>query len=344
MTRRIFHGPVNICGIGRHLADAERARGVESDFITFRVNPIADESHECLNLRQYGSVKKRLVRLRFFFRCLLRYDVFHFYYGETLLPWNLDLPVLRLCGKRVFMTYCGSDVRLASIEKVRNPYWEKLCILADAPANDRAKLRLMRWHRLWIPRVIAPRSLFATASKVFPRKAIVKDVWVHNTIDLESYVPQFRGRGDVPVIVHAPSSRAIKGTQFVEQAVDALEHEGVPFRYLRIENRSHADTLRLIREEADIVVDQMFAGDFGTLAVEGMALGKPVVGYLLDEVRREHFPDIPMVCADIETLKDRLASLIHDAEERERLGRAGRAFVERHLDRREVADRILELY
>ena len=344
MKLRIFHGPINICGIGRHLADAERERGARSDFITFRVNPIADESHRCLNLRQYGSVKKRLVLLGFFLQSLVKYDVFHFYYGVTLLPWGLDLPILRLFRKRIFMTYCGSDVRLASIEQERNPYWEKLCILADDPSNDRAKLRLMRWHRLWIPHVVAPRSLYATAQKVFPAHAIVKDVWNHNTIDLESYVPRYGGRGGRPVIVHAPSSRAIKGTEFVEKAIEELRREGLEFRYLRIENRSHADTLRLIRDDADIVVDQMFAGDFGTLAVEGMALGKPVVGHLLEVVKDEHYPDVPMVSATVETLKDHLAELLRDPEERVRLGRAGRAFVEKHFDRRKVSDRILELY
>ena len=40
-----------------------------------------------------------------------RADVFHFYFGLTLVPQSLQFPILRLFGKRSVMHYLGSDIR-----------------------------------------------------------------------------------------------------------------------------------------------------------------------------------------------------------------------------------------
>ena len=69
--------------------------------------------------------------------------------------------------------------------------------------------------------------------------------------------------------------------------------------FLLLEDRPHADVQRILRDEADIVLDQFLLGGFGSLAVEGMYYGKPVVGYLIESVRAEHYPDCPIVNATI---------------------------------------------
>ena len=84
------------------------------------------------------------------------------------------------------------------------------------------------------------------------------------------------------------------------------------------------------------------------LAIEAMALGKPVVTFLREEPRRrteEAFgTDVPIVRADKDDLVARLRPLAESAAERRRIGAASRAYVERVHDIERVADRLLALY
>jgi glycosyltransferase involved in cell wall biosynthesis len=339
----VFHGPANIAGIGRHLADWQRKQGHLSDFISFDDPPIVDPAHIDLKLRQYRILRWYLVQIALFLLCLVHYKYFHFYFGRSLLPFNLDLPILRLFGKKIVMTYCGSEARLIGVEAKRNPFWKLLTIGRDHPKYDWLKRWMMRWHRLWVHKVIAPRNLYASAIAVFPPERVVGDVWLHNTIEIDDWKPSYETRTP-PLVVHAPSEVGIKGTRYVEQAIHELESMGIPFRYRRLENLGHGEALRVLREEADIVVDQLLLGGFGTLAVGAMAFGKPVIGYLIDSVKSEHYPDCPIVSATIHDVKEKLRDLIARPEERVQLGRKGRAFVERHFDRERVNRAVWRLY
>ena len=124
---RIFHGPVNVGGIGSYLASYQREHGHDAQFIVWRKNKFL-LNHDVVVFD--GPSKVRLRDLITRVRCALvwswRFDVFNFYFGATLLPYSLDLPLLRLMGKRIVMTYCGSDVRLVRVERERNPFWQSI--------------------------------------------------------------------------------------------------------------------------------------------------------------------------------------------------------------------------
>jgi hypothetical protein len=85
---------------------------------------------------------------------------------------------------------------------------------------------------------------------------------------------------------------------------------------------------------ADLLVDQLRLGWYGTVAVEAMALGRPVLSYI-----REDEPDdnpfgaeLPIVRTTPATLVDDLHALSAARERLRDLGVAGRAFVEEHHD------------
>ena len=161
-------------------------------------------------------------------------------------------------------------------------------------------------------------------------------------IDLTAYTPVPPSDRARPLVVHAPSHRGKKGTEHVIAAC-----EGLPVELELVEGLHH-DEARRRYEAADIVVDQLNAGWYGLFAIEAMALGKPVVTFLHEEaVRRsaEAFGiEVPIVSATKETLRDVLARLAADPDERRRLGAAGRAYVERVHDIERIADRLLDLY
>ena len=341
---RIYYGPVNVVNGGRHLADVQRELGHFADFIVYWEGPIeaggADFNFRIKGERRFVQVWTRLC---FFLICLARYRVFHFYAGHSLLPWNLDLPVLRLFRKKLVMTYCGSDVRQTSVEASRNPYWKLIDDPQNKPERDAGKIRMMRWHRLWVHRVTGSRNLYAHIRKVFPERQVVSHLFANNLLDLGRF-PINEGTRDVPLIVHAPSQPRRKGTEYIEAVIDELTAEGYRFSYRRVEHLTQPEAFRVYTEEADIIIDQLLFGGVGSLCFEGMAAGKPVVGYLLEEVKGQFAPDIPLVNVTLDTLKERLIHLITHPDVRVELGRLGRAFAERHCDRQKTGRAMNELY
>ena len=143
-------------------------------------------------------------------------------------------------------------------------------------------------------------------------------------------------------MLHAPSSRARKGTEYVVAACKELDVE-----LEIVEGLDHREAFERYRR-ADVIVDQLNAGWYGIFAIEAMALGKPVVTFLHDEaVRRteEAFGvEVPIVGATKETLVDALRPLAASAEERQRVGRASRAYAEEVHDLERMTDRLLALY
>jgi glycosyltransferase involved in cell wall biosynthesis len=246
--------------------------------------------------------------------------------------------------KKIIMHYCGSDIRLVEVETKRNPYNYLIRFERDHPKHDRRKKRMMRWQRLWVHRVIAIRNRYADAATVFPEHKIIRDIWINNIVDLRTYQPHSFETKEVPLIVHAPTNEEIKGTVYIERAIRALKDEGYQFDYRRLVGLSHEEAMRIYRDEADIIVDAVIMGGFGSLAVEGMYFGKPVCGYLIESVRREMYPDCPIYLVTIDNLKERLGWLISHPEERMRLGKEGRAFVERHFDREKLNQRLWSIY
>ena len=196
----------------------------------------------------------------------------------------------------------------------------------------------------------------APAELAFGRKADAQIVGSHDAIrwvpeaevippgiEVTAIEPAFPATDRMrPTILHAPSSRRRKGTEDVLAACEGLEADLV-----LVEGLHHEEAFQRYRE-ADIVVDQLNAGWYGLLAIECMALGKPVVTFLHQEAversEKAFGTQVPIVSASRENLRQRLEPLVADAAERRRIGEASRAFVEQVHDLERVTDRLLALY
>jgi glycosyltransferase involved in cell wall biosynthesis len=304
---RVTHCPVNTAGIPWTNVQALRRRGVDARLVVFqryRLHPEADEEIR----RPDSFVGRQLVQARTFARLAPKTDVFHFYFGLTLLPKSVQFPLLRVLGKRSVMHFLGSDIR------------------GRAPAE-------LEWSRRAGARVVGSYD----AIRWVPDAHVIPP-----GIDVAAIEPAPPAERERPVVVHAPSSRARKGSEHV---IAACERLGVELDL--VEGLDHREAFERYRN-ADIVVDQLNAGWYGVFAIEAMALGKPVVTFLHDEaVRRteEAFGiEMPIVRATKETLADVLHPLVASPDDRRRVGAASRAYVERVHDVERVADRLLALY
>jgi glycosyltransferase involved in cell wall biosynthesis len=303
----VVHCPVNTAGVPWANVQALRRRGVDAELVVFNryiLHPEADRSLE----RHGGLMRRQATQWRALLELLPRTDVFHFYFGLTLVPRKLQFPILRAFGKKSVMHYLGSDIRGKSPTE--------LAFGKNAGAEVVGSFDAIRW----VPE-----------AEVIPPG-----------IDVRAIEPSPPSERDRPVIVHAPSSRRRKGTEHVLEACEGLDAELV-----LVEGLHHAEAFERYRD-ADIVVDQLNSGWYGLLAIECMALGKPVVGHLHEEAvartEAELGVQVPVVRATKDDLRSRLEPLVKSAAERRRVGEASRAYAERVHDIERVTDRLLALY
>jgi glycosyltransferase involved in cell wall biosynthesis len=285
-----------------------RKKGVDARLVLFKPRRLRPyEVDVVLNVPD-NFVKRQLVQFRALADLLPTTDIFHFYFGLTLVPKRLQFPILDMYGKKSVFHYMGSDIR------GKTP--KELAYGKRADAEIVGSYDAIRW---------------------VPEAHVVP-----NGLDLAKYRPVPPPRNDPVRIVHAPTSRQKKGTDWIVEACKQL-----PVELDIVEDTRHDQAIERYKQ-ADIAVDQLNAGWYGVFALECMALGKPVVLYLHDEaVRRteEAFGvQVPLVPTTKETLAETLAPLVADAARREELGAAGRAYVERVHDANVVADRLIEIY
>ena len=308
MTLRVVHCPVNTAGIPWTNVEALRRRGVDAQLVVFNRYKLHPEADWSLD-RKGGLARQQLTQWRAFLKLLRRADVFHFYSSVTLVPKSVQFPLLHALGKKGVYHYLGSDIRGKTPEQLA--YGKK------ADAEIVGSYDAIRW----VP----------GADVILPAVEVSK---------IEPAIPPADKKR--PLIVHAPSSRRRKGTEHVVAACEGLDAD-----LEIVEGLRHDEAFERYRA-ADIVVDQLNAGWYGVFAIECLALGKPVVTFLLEEaVRRTEEAsgvEVPLVGTTKETLRETLAPLVADARRRHEIGAASRAYAERLHDADTIAGQLIRLY
>jgi glycosyltransferase involved in cell wall biosynthesis len=304
---RVIHAPVNTAGIPWANVEALRRRGVDARLVVFNRYRLHPEADWDLRLPE-GLLRRQPRQWAALARLLPRTDVFHFYFGLTLVPKSLQFPLLHAARKKSVYHFLGSDWRGKTPEQ-----------LAYA---RRADARIV--------------GSFAALDHVPDAELIPPG------LDLRPFVPEPPSDRERPLVVHAPSSRERKGTAHVIAACAQL-----PVELEIVEGLQHEEARERYRR-ADIVVDQLNAGWHGVFALEAMALGKPVVTYLRPELvaraERAYGTAVPLVPATKETLVEALRPLVESPARRREVGAASRAYVERVHDVDRVAERLVGLY
>lgn len=348
---RVLHCPALVGGHAAGLALGERALGLDSQTLALEEPPYGYEADRVLFRQSAGTFERERRRWSFVLGQLRRFDVVHFNFGSTLMPAGhpdahalsrlyaslvrgLDI---RLLPRRtaVFVTYQGDDARQDAPRFSRLPpgYFE--------PQSDAAKRR-------------AILRLTGRADGVFALNPDLLDVLPpsasflpYASVDPRAWKPVPSSTGRPSVVVHAPTDRAVKGTEHIVRAVEQLRADGLEIELVLVEGVTHAEARRAL-ERADVVVDQLLTGWYGGIAVEAMALAKPVLAHLEpDDVARvpaKLAEELPIVPTTPETVESVLRDLLANRERLETAGRAAREFVERWHDPRRVAQTTHDAY
>lgn len=159
----------------------------------------------------------------------------------------------------------------------------------------------------------------------------------HFSIDTEEWKPPASiVRNEKVRILHAPNHRTIKGSRFLIEAIEELVEEGLPIELIVLQGVSN-DEIKDIMATVDIVADQLIVGWYAMFAIEGMAMGKPVLCYLRDDLVELYESagivrpgEIPLVNCSPSTVKDVIRDLVSDRDRLQTIGERSREYVARH--------------
>lgn len=339
---RIFHGLVNYGTQSGLLARELRKRGYDAISVTAPDNfkRLTD-----LELRHGGvlpvKIWRHLANYWLLFQCFCKYDIFHFYFGHTLAPRQLDLPLYRIFGKKVLMEYLGSDIQ-GYEQSVRKYRWTNLSQKlepAEGRANDRRIKRRSEHEKKHVNQrlVCAPiYSEFADDAKLLPLAIDMNSI---SLCPMPSFDGTFR-------IMHAPTHRGYKGTDFILKAIDKLRIEGFSIDFDVVEGVTHEKLLERYRA-CHIFIDQIMAGWYGTATIEAMAIGRPVVVSIRESYFQhiDYGKQIPAINADPDCITEVLRKLLKSGyDEVVKLGLKSRQFVERVHSVERVTDQLIAIY
>lgn len=329
---RILHAPQNIGGMASTLAAAQRQLGHDALSCTVGENDFRFPSDVVMAPEWWTQPELLLDLAR-------KHDVFHFYFGESLLGASLkDVPILSRLGKRIFFYFCGCDIRDEKWALFHHKYstctecFPKLC-----SANREVAARVAQ--RYGVVNFVSTPDLLEHV----PRGRLLPQVIDLALIDRVLAEPALPSSGDTVRIAHAPSNRAIKGTRHVEAAVAELRREGRDVELVLIERTPHVDAMRITRG-CDLAVDQVLAGAYGQFAAEAMALGVPTVSSVRADLVGCYPMPPPIAYASPPTLVSTIRRLLDDTDERTRLGSSGPAYARYVHSPTRLAEITLEAY
>lgn len=311
---RILHAPANQGNNPQRLMQAERTLGLASDMVDFSPNYLRYSEEGAIDLSGRSTAAKARARLGALLRAAPRYDVFHYNAGAPIIPVRArghvanEVGLLKRLGKIVVVTWQGCDARPRSAcrceraECIRDDPWRPLEREAMLRHADRAFF-LNPDLAQWLP-----------GARFMP----------YANVDVHAIEEQPMPERERFVVAHAPTNRLVKGTDDVVAAVEQLRSEGLSVELDLIEGMPNEQALRRFAA-ADVIVDQLVLGWYGGLAVECMAMGRPVVCHI-DEVTNPFGERLPIVRAQAQNLASVLRELAGDPERRRGLGRAGREF------------------
>jgi glycosyltransferase involved in cell wall biosynthesis len=326
---RVVWGPIPIVNI-HYCSLADRAFGYPSETLVYSVYSINARRNFDRVLDRFARVPllREVVPFFAFVDAGLRYDIFGFFYDGGLLwatPfWRIELALLRLAGKSIIVYPYGSDARLPSATRARGGWHAYTDVVPGEEDRDETEVqsRMAAFAR-YANVMLGCADLFEDLPRC--------DGIMRYAFDDTQWAPIDALDDGIVRVVHAPNHRHYKGTRFLVDAVDELRREGLPVELILIEGMP-TDEAREHYARADIVADQFLIGAYALFAIEGMALGKPVVCYLNERFYAAHpeWGEAPIVSADPDSLKAKLRDLVEDADSRRRLGARGPEYVRKY--------------
>lgn len=342
---RILHCPLNTGNIPWIMSRAERNLGLKSDLIVLKEHPLYIDNFDQNLEIDLPTIPNEIKRIKLLKWALNNYDIFYFNFGSTIIDhpfpgfFYLDLPILKRAKKKIIMLYQGDDVRDRKyfFQKYKSPYPTSQYSIKDSFWDYIHKKRAEKIAR-FADRIFA---VSPDLMNFIPARAKLLPV----PVDLSSLKPSKKYSKNKITIVHAPSDRSAKGSETIIKIVKRLMTK-YPINFILVEKTRYTKALA-IYQQADIVIDQILIGWYGSFAAETMAMGIPTIAYLRQTDLTQYVPfyqEIPIVNANEESLEVSLSVLIKNEKLRMEIGQKSRKYVEKYHDSAKIAQENKKMY
>ncbi|WP_350281238.1 glycosyltransferase [Kribbella sp. HUAS MG21] len=247
---------------------------------------------------------------------------------------SYEIPRLLAKGLQVGLIAHGSDVRVPSRHVESEPW-------SPFPDIDDEHVELLERNATRAAELFTsyPGPVYVSTPDLFDY--VPNAVWCPVIVDVNTW------RSDAPVlehpkpvVAHAPSKSAMKGSELIDPIMERLAGQGL-ITYRRVEGVDPAEMPAVYRD-ADIVLDQFRVGSYGVAACEAMAAGRVVVGqiaqHVRDRVAADTGLDLPIVEATPDTVEQVVLDLIAQPAQAREVAARGPGFVEKVHDGRWSAE------
>jgi glycosyltransferase involved in cell wall biosynthesis len=310
---RVALGPLDPAGVGHALAQGLRARGHRAEVVRWRPDPYGYPADAYL--------ADRRARVAFARSAPRRFDVLHGLGGRSWLSYA-DLAFARSLGVTCVIQYNGSDVRTSVQARRLHP--------RRAPVVDPALDRNVRRHRR-LGAAVAHAAVVQDLELASYLVGIYRSIYVapiaFDLAEVErarAAAESARREGEPLEVVHAGSNPRVKGTEAIRRAVREAAGEH-PLSLTVVAGRPHREVLAALAG-ADLVVDQLNSETPGVVAIEAMAMAKPVLCEHAPEKLGSFARLSPLVAVSADTLAAELVRLARSPEIRSELGERGRRY------------------
>jgi tetratricopeptide (TPR) repeat protein len=359
-TMKILHLPELVGGHPTALSDAEKKLGFDSSVLTLYSNYLQYKSDISLNLTGKNKLYRFIKHFETFLKYRKGYDIYHFNFGSSLLHFpSLNLPLLDLPfyekGKKIFFTYQGCDIRQkyptiqrhSKIGCHNAACFQQSCYGGICNSGKRDIFRKKAAEKAYKYAdhifVLNPDLLYFLPTE----KVSFLPYCIHNYFKIkEKEGPFFQN--DVFRIVHSPTQRDVKGTEFILRALYKLKDIFKDkLEIILVENRSHQEALE-IYQKADLFIDQILIGWYGAVSVEVMKMGIPVACFINPEhlalVQNEFKDPLPFINVNQFDIYDKLKNIIENRDVILELSKQSLKFVHDYHNPIDIAKRISLYY
>lgn len=363
---KIFIGPNEIAGQYRNLTIALRSDGVDCDYYTFYENrfsygtDLGSDSVPSLMRRINTFGKSRgflfrilsififeVLRIIFFLKCLVRYDIFLFGYGVSLLRYNLDIPLLKFFKKRVIANLShGSDMTPAYLDgALLNEFGEMPSVVSQM-RMVRAQKRCISIFEKYADLIIgSPLS-----SSYFASKPFIDIISIGRLCQAQysNFSNRNLKKSKKIKIIHAPSHAPGKGTSIVRQVIEKISNDFDDFEYIELSGLTNKEVLVELAS-ADLLIDQVYSDlPLSGLGMEAFVYGVPVLisGYGLNDLQKRYPKEVfpPIFSCLPENLGSSLEYLLLNRSFLAELGAQSKEFTLSRWSPPQVASRYKKLF
>ena len=348
---RVLILPTNISSISTSTVDAlNKLPGVEAKSII--INRFIHQTKEGENCYFFESVSRRKRPIKWIFQQVERYFLFrrlvkwaniiHWVYDDIGLKKN-EIKLLSRVRKPAVIEWVGSDIRNPEILFNLNSYYKKAFEegyeYANYESDKVSNANQIKFKKLGAKPLVNPEIDLFVNKELFPIRYFI---WPRMCLKAYADTPPEPSKKR-PLILHSPTAKIAKGTDFITKAVDELKSE-FDFDFLLLHGMERTEVLSYM-EKCDVFIDQVILGMYGLATCEAMCFGKPVMCYLMPAVIQNGLPEeCPIVNTSVEEIKSNLRLLLKDSELRYELGLKSRKYAEKYFDSYKNSERLVEIY